>query len=132
MENYAQYAAWVKPEWAPPEWIFGPVWSVLYLIIAISFSYVAYRYVRRTIPAMVLLPFALNIIFNVAFTPLQFTIGNLWLASLDILLVLASLGWALYAIYRYAPWVSYINIPYFLWVSFATVLQLSILFLNIS
>ncbi|MBU6310637.1 tryptophan-rich sensory protein [Patescibacteria group bacterium] len=131
MENYMQYGMWIKPSWAPPDWIFGPVWSVLYLIIAISFGYVAYRYVRRTLPATVLLPFALNIIFNVAFTPLQFTLGNQWLASLDIILVLATLVWALYAIFRYAPWVTYVNIPYLLWVSFATVLQLSILYLNL-
>jgi len=82
------------------------------------------------IPAISVLPFALNLIFNVAFTPLQFGLENNLLAAIDIILVLVTLGWALYAIYPYAAWVTYVNIPYFVWVSFATVLQLSITYLN--
>lgn len=124
------YSVWIKPWWAPPAWLFGPVWSVLYALIALSFGYVFYRYFAGTIPAMVALPFALNLIFNIAFTPIQFGLGSLWLSSVDILLVLATLAWALYVVYPYAPWVTYINIPYLLWVSFATVLQLTIFALN--
>ena len=52
------------------------------------------------------------------------------LASLDILLVLVTLVWAMAAIYTYANWVTFIQIPYLLWVSFATVLQLTITWLN--
>lgn len=130
MEGYLQYAAWVKPSWAPPAWLFGPVWTVLYALIAISFGYIFYRYAMGTIPWWVALPFALNLGFNFAFTPLQFGLGSLWLSSLDILLVLVTLVWAMYAVYHFAPWVTYINIPYLLWVSFATVLQLMILVLN--
>ncbi|MCL9971901.1 MAG: tryptophan-rich sensory protein [Candidatus Pacebacteria bacterium] len=130
MEGYLQYAAWLKPSWAPPAWLFGPVWSVLYALIAVSFGYVFYRYFMGTIPAVVALPFALNLIFNIAFTPIQFGLGSLWLSSVDILLVFATLAWALYVIYPYAPWVTYINLPYLLWVAFATVLQLTIFALN--
>lgn len=130
MEGYLQYAAWVKPSWAPPSWLFGPVWTVLYVLIAVSFGYVFYRYFTGTMPWWVVLPFALNLGFNFAFTPLQFGLGSLWLSSLDILLVLATLVWAMYAVYHFAPWVTYINIPYLLWVSFATILQLSIFYLN--
>ncbi len=130
MEAYSWYQTLVKPDWAPPSWVFGPVWSALYAVIAISFGYVAYLYFKGTIPFVVLLPFLLNLICNAAFTPLQFALKNNLLASLDILLVLGTLLWALYAIYAYAPWVSYVNIPYVLWVSFATVLQLTITYLN--
>ena len=131
METYAWYQTLIKPSWAPPSWVFGPVWSVLYTIIAVSFGYVAYRYFKGTIPLVVLLPFILNLIFNGAFTPIQFGLKNNLLASLDILLVLGTLVWALGAIYAYIPWVSYINIPYLVWVSFATVLQLTITYLNV-
>jgi translocator protein len=124
------YSVWIKPWWAPPAWLFGPVWSVLYALIAVSFGYVFYRYLMGTIPAVVALPFALNLIFNLAFTPIQFGLGSLWLSSVDIVLVLATLAWAMYVIYPYAPWVTYINVPYLLWVSFATVLQLTIFALN--
>ncbi len=130
MEAYSWYQTLVKPSWAPPSWVFGPVWTALYAVIAISFGYVAYLYFKGTIPFRVLLPFVLNLASNFAFTPLQFGLQSNLLASFDILLVLATLIWALYAIYAYAPWVSYVNIPYLLWVSFATVLQLTITYLN--
>lgn len=80
---------------------------------------------------MVLLPFILNLVFNFAFTPLQFGLQNNLLASIDILLVLGTIVWAGFVIYPYFPWVVYVNIPYLLWVSFASVLQLTITYLNI-
>lgn len=130
MDTYDWYATLSKPEWAPPAWLFGPVWSVLYMILAISFGYVAYKYFKDVIPFIVLLPFILNLVFNFAFTPLQFGLQNNLLAAIDIVLVLTTLGWALYAIYPYAAWVAYANVPYILWVSFATILQLTITYLN--
>lgn len=130
MEQSAWYAALSKPAFAPPAWLFGPVWSVLYLLIAVSFGYVFMQVVKGNIPWMIALPFLLNFLFNVAFTPIQFGLQNNLLAAIDIVLVLATLGWAMYVIYPYAAWVTYVNIPYFLWVSFATVLQLTITYLN--
>lgn len=130
METYNWYQMLIKPVWAPPAWLFGPVWSVLYTIIAISFGYVTYSYFKGLLPFMVLLPFILNLIFNAAFTPLQFGLQNNLLAAIDILLVLGTMVWAGYVIYPYMPWVVYVNIPYLLWVSFATFLQLTITYMN--
>jgi len=124
------YQALIKPEWAPPAWLFGPVWSVLYIIIAVSFGYVFYLYYKGVVPFLVILPFILNLLFNFAFTPIQFGLKNNLLATIDILLVLTTLIWALYAIYHYVPWVSYVNLPYLAWVCFASVLQLTITYLN--
>jgi translocator protein len=129
-ESYTWYMTLIKPSWAPPSWLFGPVWSVLYAIIAVSFGYVFYKAYMGSIPYMVALPFALNLIFNFAFTPLQFGLKNNFLASIDIVLILGTLIWALYAIYPYAKWVMLVNTPYLLWVSFATVLQFTITYLN--
>ncbi len=128
--SYSWYSTLIKPSWAPPSWLFGPVWSVLYTLIAVSYGYVAYLFIKGRIPWMVALPFVLNLIFNVIFTPLQFGLKNNYLAALDILLVLITLAWALIAIWPHARWVTYINLPYFAWVSFATVLQLTVTFLN--
>ncbi len=124
------YAALIKPSWAPPEWLFGPVWTVLYVIIAASFFLVAVRYWQGRIGFMVFLPFVLNLIFNLAFTPLQFGLRNNWLAAIDIVLIWITLIWALSAIRPYIPWVAYANLPYLLWVSFASILQFSITWLN--
>jgi tryptophan-rich sensory protein len=81
----------------------------------------------------VALPFALNLLFNFAFTPIQFRLANNFLASIDILLVVGTLAWALYAVWHDVPelrWIAYANIPYLLWVSFATCVQLTITHLN--
>ena len=131
MNEYNWYQTLIKPDWAPPGWLFGPVWSVLYTIIAVSFGYVGYLYFKGVIPFMVVLPFILNLVFNFAFTPLQFGLQNNLLASIDILLVLGTLVWALYAIFPYVPLVMYANIPYLLWVSFASALQLTITYINL-
>ena len=130
MNQYEWYAELTKPAWSPPAWVFGPVWSVLYAIIAISFGYVFYQISKGNIPKMVALPFGLNVLFNLLFTPIQFRLENNVLAALDILLVLGTLVWAMKAIYPHYKWVVYANIPYLLWVSFATILQLTITFLN--
>lgn len=85
---------------------------------------------QKQVPFIVALPFILNIIFNLSFTPLQFGLKNNLLASLDILLILITLIWAMAAIYPYLRWITYIQIPYLLWVSFATIVQLNITYLN--
>jgi len=130
MKTYESYQELLKPTWSPPAWIFGPVWTVLYVIIAISYGYVFYLFATKKIPFIVVLPFILNLIFNFAFTPIQFGLKNLPLASLDIVLVLGTLVWALVAIYPYLKWAALANIPYLAWVSFATVLQLTITIMN--
>lgn len=132
MEAASRYAELIRPDWAPPSWVFGPVWSVLYAVIAVSFGAVFYRALRREIPRAVALPFALNLLFNFAFTPIQFGLRNNLLASVDILLVVGTLAWALRAAWRTPGlrWVVYANIPYLLWGTYATCLQLTVTYLN--
>lgn len=133
MSTSTWYTQLIKPTWAPPSWLFGPVWTVLYAIIAVTFGTVFYKALTKQLPVVVALPFALNLLFNLAFTPIQFGLKNNLLASLDIILVLGTLIWALYAIWYASPqlrWVSYANIPYLLWVAFATILQVTITYLN--
>lgn len=130
MNTYNWYSQLIKPTWAPPSFVFGPVWTFLYVLIAVSFGKVFLMAWKKQITFFVALPFFLNLIFNFAFTTIQFGLQNNFLAALDILLVLGTLIWAMIAIFPYAKWISYIQILYLLWVSFATVLQLTITFLN--
>ncbi len=130
MLSYIWYAQLIKPEWAPPASLFGPVWTVLYFIIAISFGYVVYMYARKKISFFVLLPFLLNLLFNFLFTPLAFGLKNNFLASIDIIFVLTTLLWSMKSVWPHARLVAYANIPYLLWVCFASALQFSITFLN--
>ncbi len=130
MNSYNWYQTLIKPAWAPPTFLFGPVWTALYTIIAISFGTVFYKIFTKQLPTTLAWPFVLNLVFNFAFTPLQFGLKNNLLAAIDILLVLATLVWALVAIYPHLKWVTLVNIPYLLWVCFATVLQITITYLN--
>ncbi|MEN9560747.1 MAG: hypothetical protein RIQ56_20 [Candidatus Parcubacteria bacterium] len=134
MENTFQwYSQLVKPAWAPPAWLFGPAWTVLYAIIAVTFGTVFYKTFHGQLPWWVALPFALNLLFNFIFTPIQFTLRSNVLASIDILLVVGTLIWALVLLWHTAPdlrWIVYANIPYLLWGTYATALQLTITVLN--
>lgn len=131
MDTYSWYSQLIKPSWAPPAYLFGPVWTFLYVIIAVSFGAVFYKVYTKKISAGVALPFILNLVFNFLFTPIQFGLKNNLLASVDIILVLATLLWAMRAIWPHMRWVVYVNVPYFAWVLFATILQLTITYLNL-
>ena len=130
MTTYNWYSQIIKPSWSPPAWLFGPMWTFLYVLIAISFGKVFIMAWQKNLAFIVTLPFILNLIFNFAFIPLQFGLKNNLLAAMDILLVLGTLIWAMIAIYPHSRWITYIQIPYLLWVSFATILQLTITYLN--
>lgn len=131
MENsYAWYQLQKKPKWSPPKELFGPVWTILYILIFISFGAVIINVFEKLIPNYLLIPFILNLIFNFSFTPIQFGLKNNYLAAIDIILVLGTLIWLMVIIFPYMSWVMYANIPYLLWVSFATVLQFTVTYLN--
>ena len=127
---YNWYSQLIKPTWSPPSWLFGPVWTFLYILIAISYGKVFLMFIQKQISWIIILPFILNLIFNFSFTYFQFGLKNNFLSAIDILLILSTLIWLMIAIFPYAPWVTYIQIPYLVWVSFATALQLTITYLN--
>ena len=85
---------------------------------------------RGKVGWIIALPFAINLVANLIFTPIQFGMRNLPLAAVDILIVWATIIWLAVAIWPHYRWVSMAQIPYFVWVSLATVLQLSITAMN--
>lgn len=130
MNNFSNYANLIKPSFAPPAWVFGPVWAILYTIIFSTYGYVFYQFLNKKLPFFVILPFLLNLVFNFSFTYFQFGLKNNLLASIDIVLCLSTIIWMFVTIWPYFRNIVYLNIPYLLWVTFATVVQLSITYLN--
>jgi tryptophan-rich sensory protein len=96
----------------------------------VSFIFVFYQAYIGKISWANTIPFILNLILNFAFTPLQFGLRSLLLASIDIVGVLATIIWMFIVLWPFARWVVFVNIPYLVWVSFATILQISITYLN--
>lgn len=119
-----------KPSWTPAPATIGLIWNILYPIIAISFGFVFVQAFRRKVPWAVALPFGINLVTNLVFTPIEFGLHNLLLGSLDILVVWATIIWMVVAIRQRYRWVAVAQVPYFIWVSIATVLQLSITLMN--
>ncbi len=119
-----------KPSWQPPDWLFGPAWSVILTLASIS-AYLAWRDAPdRGSRILVLALFAANAIFNLLWSPLFFKLRRpdwalyevplLWLSVLVPIILLAPIN-------RNA---SLLLVPYLLWVSFASFLNLTIVRLN--
>lgn len=116
-----------KPTWTPEPKTIGLIWSVLYPIIIITYGYVFYKVIKSEIPAYILIPFIINVIANIIFTPILFRLKNLRLATLDILLVLVTIPITMYSIWTYNKYIALAQLPYLVWVSIASTLQISIL-----
>lgn len=124
------YEQLVKPSWTPAPATIGLVWRILYPIILVSFGYVFVQTARKRWPIRAAIPFALNLVANLAFTPVQFGLKNLPLACAVILVVLATIPWAMIVAWPRSKIVALAQIPYLVWVSIATVLQFSITLMN--
>jgi translocator protein len=124
------YNALQKPTWTPSGSTIGTIWSILYPIIFVSLVIVVVQVVRKRLPWQVLLPFGINLVANLVFTPIQFGLRNLTLASVDILIVWGSIIWMMVSVWKTYPWLSLAQLPYLIWVSIATFLQLSITWMN--
>jgi tryptophan-rich sensory protein len=124
------YDSLVKPEWTPEPATIGLVWQVLYPIILVTFAFVVIQAIRRKIPWRAALPFVINLVANLAFTPIQFGLRSLLWAAVDIVIVWATILWMIVAIWKHYRWVALAQLPYLAWVSIATVLQLSISWSN--
>lgn len=116
-----------KPSFNPPPWIFGPVWTVLYIMIA--FAGARIWQLRAAYPK-VFYAFVLQLIFNFAWSFLFFGAQNILLGLIDIILLWVSLLTTIILVSsrdRYATW---LLLPYFIWVSFAFILNISLYLLN--
>lgn len=120
-----------KPVWTPEPEFIGLMWQIIYPIIIVTFGFVFLQAVRGNLPRAVAMAFAVNLVANLVFTPIQFGLRNLPLASIDILVVWGTIIWMVTAVWHYHRWVAIAQAPYFAWVSVATVLQLTITWMNL-
>ena len=124
------YNALHKPSWTPAPATIGRIWSLLYPVLFLTAGFVLLQILRRRLSWRVGIPFLVNLVANLVFTPIQFGLRNLPLASIDILMVWASIVWMMASIWPFHRWVAWAQLPYLIWVSTATVLQLSMTWSN--
>lgn len=79
---------------------------------------------------MIAVPFAINLIANLLFSPIQFQLQSNILATIDILVILITIPWMVRVVWQRAAWVAWMQLPYALWVGFATIVQISITWMN--
>ena len=124
------YADLAKPSWTPPSWIFGPVWTLLYGMMAVSVWLVWLQ--RRQRPcATPMIVFALQLALNAAWTPLFFGLHRPGVAFADIVLLWLALVATLCLFLRRRAIAGWLLAPYLLWVSFAAALNFTIWHLNL-
>ncbi len=118
-----------KPAWTPPSWLFGPVWTTLYIMMAIAAWLVWRRRGLMDINSAIAL-FIVQLALNAAWSPLFFGLKNPLAGLLDIVSLWAAILATIVCFYKISPVAGALLAPYWLWVSFAMLLNFSIWRLN--
>jgi len=124
------YATIEKPGFTPPGWVFGPVWTVLYLLMGVAAFLVWQRGFGSRLVRTALLWFLVQLALNASWTPVFFGLHRIGLALVVIVLLWIAILVTMYYFFRVSRPAGVLLIPYLLWVSFATVLNASIWHLN--
>ncbi len=118
----AEYQNLNQPSWAPPSWLFGPVWTVLYAMIAVA----GWLVWRRTGWTAALTVYAVQLALNAVWTPIFFGFGRYGWALADIVLMWVLIGATIWLFRPVSKVAAALLVPYWAWVSFATALNAAI------
>lgn len=121
------YTMLEKPTYNPPSWVFGPVWSILYLMIAVSGWLI---YLKTGWKSLALKIYGLQLYLNAVWSPLFFGLKQPGIALIDIALLWGAIAWTMFMFKKHSISALILLIPYFLWVTFATILNFEIWRLN--
>ena len=124
------YAALSKPAWNPPNWLFGPVWGILYLLMAIA-AWLVWRESGLAGAALPLGVYLLQLVLNAAWSWLFFGRHQLGLAFIEILLLWGAILVTIILFWSVKPLSGILLVPYLLWVTFAAVLNVTLWRLNV-
>lgn len=128
-ETADEYARLRQPAWAPPSWVFGPVWTVLYATIALAGWDVWRRLGWRGSRLALTLYFG-QLVLNAAWTPLFFAADLRALAFAEIVVLWFVLSGTVAAFFRAVPRAGWLMVPYWAWTTFAAALNLAVWQLN--
>lgn len=121
------YRTIAKPSWNPPDWVFGPVWTVLYIMMAVA-AWLVWREGGRRHPALTL--FFIQLGLNFAWTWLFFNMQSPGLALIEVAFLWTGVLLTMLAFFGRSRTAGWLFVPYLAWVSFAAVLNAAIWLLN--
>ena len=124
------YATLNKPSFNPPNWIFGPVWSILYFLMGISLWLIWKNEISSSIKYKAIFIFAIQLILNFFWSIIFFSLHQLSFALAEIILMWFFILFSIIRFHPISKTAAYLLIPYLCWVSFATVLNFAIWRLN--
>jgi tryptophan-rich sensory protein len=124
------YAGLAKPAFNPPGWVFGPVWTILYILMGIALFLVAKNGIDAAPVQKAVLIFAVQLLANLAWSFLFFGMHAIFLGLLDILLLFFLIAATIILFHRISRPAAYLLIPYICWVIFASLLNTMIWILN--
>lgn len=121
-----------KPSWNPPNWLFGPVWTTLFILMGIAFALVWEEWKPKGNPLakVAMIWFGVQFIFNVLWSFSFFGLQNPLLGLINILILVVLILITIWRFYGVKPLTAWLLVPYLLWTSFATILNATILSLN--
>jgi tryptophan-rich sensory protein len=123
------YAQLAKPDWTPPGWVFGPVWTVLYTMMAVA-AWLVWRQRNGSGRNKALTVFAVQLALNVVWSALFFALRSPGIAFAEIILLWLAIAATLVSFWRVSTMAFMLMLPYLLWVGFASVLNWSLWQLN--
>ncbi|MFA6169746.1 MAG: TspO/MBR family protein [Candidatus Margulisiibacteriota bacterium] len=124
------YAALNKPFFNPPNWIFGPVWTLLFILMGIAAYLIWEKGWERKEGKLALLYFAVQLGFNVAWSIVFFNYHSPWGAFVVIVILWLLILETIIRFAKLSKTAAWLLLPYILWVSFASVLNLAVALLN--
>jgi tryptophan-rich sensory protein len=123
------YRDLAKPAWTPPNWIFGPVWTTLYAMIAVA-GWIAWRRTPRAERRGVFGPYVAQLGLNLAWSGLFFGLRSPLLGLIGIVGLWATIAWASAGFWRVSRTAGVLLAPYLAWVTFAGALNAALWWLN--
>jgi benzodiazapine receptor len=118
-----------RPPFNPPNWLFGPVWTTLYILLGISL-FLIWKQSASKERNLAIFVFLLQQVLNFGWSFIFFYFNMIGFALIEIILLWISIIIMLVLFYKIKPMAAYINIPYLIWVTFATILNASYYLLN--
>ncbi len=124
------YQALNKPWFQPPSWVFAPAWTLLYTMIGAAYGLIWHHHEEFKNAGKAISLFVIQLVLNLLWTPIFFRMENPILALVVIAVLWIFIVWTIRAFSLHSKRAAYLLIPYLLWVTFATVLNGSIVLLN--